>query len=75
MNLEEVADSTRENFNNIEKKMKELTKQKGNERQESINKLQKRIDGTKRLIDHYKFAIEDSDEDDIQSHKSQLKEF
>ena len=75
MNLDEVSDSIRENFNNVEKKLNELSKQKGTERQESINKLQKRIDGTKRLIDHYKFAIEDSDEDNVQSHQSQLKEF
>lgn len=29
MNLDEVSDSIRENFNNVEKKMNELSKQKG----------------------------------------------
>ena len=72
MNLEEMADSIREQFSGLEKKINDLTKQKGNERQEAANKVQKRLKGVKNLINHYKFAI-DEGEDDIDSHKSQLK--
>ena len=75
MNLDEMADSIREGLNGVEKKINDLTKQKGNDRQESANKLQKRLNGTKNLLNHYKFAIDEAiDDDGIDSHKSQHKE-
>lgn len=62
MNLEEMSESIREQFTGMEKKINDLTKQKGNERQESATKVQKRLNGVKNLINHYKFAIDEGDD-------------
>ncbi len=58
MNLEEMSESIRDQFGGMEKKINDLTKQKGNARQESATKVQKRLNGVKNLINHYKFAID-----------------